>query len=131
MKNKILLLILSIIGFFDSSYLTILHYKKDTPPCSLVHGCEKVLTSQFATISGIPLALLGVIFFLILIFLLLLNSAKYFKFLIWVGMVVAIILTCLQAFVLHSFCQYCLLVELIVFLTFVLSFRTPKQNNLT
>ena len=69
--NKIftLLLILSFLGFIDATYLTIIHYKHIIPPCSITQGCERVLTSKFATIYGIPLAAFGSVYFFISIVL--------------------------------------------------------------
>ncbi len=126
-KNKIALLILSLAGFFNASYLTILHYKNVIPPCQIAKGCETVLTSQFSVIFGIPIALLGSIFFLTLIFLLLLGFLKYFKLLILSGVVVSAILIYIQAFILHTFCQYCLLNEAIIFGIFILSLNNKDK----
>lgn len=120
--KKIILLILSIAGFFDSTYLTILHYKHVIPPCTIALGCETVLTSQFSTIFGIPIALFGSLFFLSLIILLLLGFLRYFKILILLGLLVSVNLFFIQAFVLHAFCQYCLLSEVIILAIFILSF---------
>lgn len=122
--NKIILLLLSLVGFFDSSYLTILHYRNVIPPCSITFGCETVLTSQFAAILGIPISLFGSLFFLALILLLLLKITRniffnYFKLLTLVGLAVAIVLFYIQAFVLHAFCQYCLLVEAVILAIFI------------
>ncbi len=130
MKNKssILLLILSLAGFFDSTYLTILHYKHIIPPCTIALGCETVLTSRFSTIFGIPIALVGSIFFLVLIFLLLLGFFRYFKLLILSGLGISVVLFCIQAFVLHAFCQYCLLSEVIILTIFALSLRLHSEK---
>src|SRR3989338_4253784 len=78
MKNKsfVFLLLLSLAGFFDSAYLTILHYKNVIPPCAIAKGCETVLTSRFSVFFGIPIALIGSLFFLALIFLLLLENKQ-------------------------------------------------------
>ena len=127
MKNKssIFLLILSISGFFVSTYLTILHYKNIIPPCTIAKGCETVLTSQFSTILGIPIALFGSLFFLALIFLILLDQKKflrYFKILVLLGVLVSVNLFFIQAFVLNAFCQYCLVSEAIILAIFILSF---------
>lgn len=125
-KSSVLLLILSLTGFFVSSYLTILHYKNIIPPCTTVKGCETVLTSQFSTILGIPIALIGSLFFLTLIILTLLNQKKffrYFKILVLLGVLVAVNLFFIQAFVLRAFCQYCLLVEAIILAIFIVSFK--------
>lgn len=127
-RNKIILLILSLAGFFDSAYLTVLHYKNIIPPCTIALGCEKVLTSQFATIYGIPLGVFGSLFFLTLIFLLLLGFMKYFKLLILAGAGVSLVLLYIQAFVLHAYCQYCLLVELIILLQFIFSVFLMKEG---
>lgn len=126
-RSSVLLLILSLAGFFVSSYLTILHYKQIIPPCTIAKGCETVLTSQFSTIAGIPLALLGSLFFVTLIILLLLGLFSYFKLLTLSGVVVSVILFCIQAFVLHAFCQYCLLSEAIILAIFILSFFSKEK----
>ena len=129
MKNKpfVFLLVLSLAGFFNSSYLTILHYKNIIPPCTLARGCETVLTSQFSVIFGVPIALFGSLFFLTLIILLLLGKSNYFKLLILAGVVVSIILFCIQAFILHAFCQYCLISEAIILGIFVFSFKLKEK----
>jgi len=131
MKNKsfVFLLLLSLAGFFDSAYLTILHYKNVIPPCAIAKGCETVLTSRFSVFFGIPIALIGSLFFLALIFLLLLGFSKYFKLLISLGVVASVILFSIQAFVLRAFCQYCLPVELIILLQFTLSINLIRRKN--
>lgn len=130
--NRVILLILSLAGFFDSSYLTILHYKNIIPPCALARGCETVLTSQFSTILGIPIALLGSLFFITLIFILLLENQKneffkYFKLLTLAGVAASIFLFSIQAFILHAFCQYCLLSEIIILAIFISSFFFTRK----
>ncbi len=133
-KSNFFLLLLSLAGFFDSSYLAILELKHVVPPCSIVKGCEIVLTSKFAMILGIPMiALSGCLFFLILILILLLENQqnrffKYFKLLLLVGVVFSIILIYVQAVILHAFCQYCLLVEAIVFTIFILSYPLNSSS---
>ncbi len=121
--KRIFLLILSIAGFFDASYLTILHYKNIIPPCTIAKGCETVLTSQFSTILGIPISLIGSVFFLILIILLLLGFFRYFKILILLGVLISVNLFFIQAFILHAFCQYCLLSEVIILSIFVITLQ--------
>jgi uncharacterized membrane protein len=124
-RTKIALFFLALAGFFDSGYLAALEYKHVLPPCSLVKGCETVLTSRFARLFDIPLGVYGALFFLTLILILLMENEqngfyKYFKLLIFAGIAVSFILLYLQAFVLHAFCQYCLLIEALVFAIFAL-----------
>lgn len=115
-------LILAFLGFLDASYLTILHYKNVIPPCT-IGGCETVLTSEFSVILGIPLSLLGSLFYLSVIVLCLLiltnyqpagrQGRKMFLQLFYIqailGFIVSLALLGLQAFVIKQFCQYCLL----------------------
>ena len=65
-KLVIIVLVIAIIGFADAGYLTIEHYNNVIPPCSITHGCEQVLTSEFSTIVGIPVALLGMIYYFLI-----------------------------------------------------------------
>jgi len=111
--------VLGFFGFLDSLYLTILHYKNIIPPCSL-HGCEKVLTSAFSMIGPFPLALFGVLFYLtvIIVCLLILIEGKkqllqFFHFVVIVGFLFSVVLFFIQFLIIKSFCQYCLLSEII------------------
>jgi len=106
-NNKLILysLILGFLGFIVATYLTILHYKNALPPCSLTSNCEKVLTSQFATIGPVPLALLGSVFYLTVIVLCILILTNYkklflnaFYFLVASGFVVSLVLIYIQSY---------------------------------
>lgn len=124
---KPILLLFSIAGFFDSAYLTILHYKDTIPPCNIAKGCETVLTSQFSTIAGIPVALIGSLYFLFLIFVVLNGKFfKYFKFFAFLGVVASAYFFSTQAFILKAFCQYCILSEVIILTIFIVSFKNKK-----
>ncbi len=132
----IILLVLSFLGFLDSAYLTILHYQNALPPCSINLGCEAVLTSKYSTLGPMPLALYGVIFYLAVLILSLLLITNYKKIylnilypLIFVGFVVSVVLFLIQAFILHSFCQYCILSEVLSLLIFVLSLLLWRNKN--
>lgn len=116
--------LLAFLGFLDATYLTILHYKNAIPPCTL-HGCETVLSSSYATIFGIPIALIGGLFYLSVLGLLGLwlqmkkaSLLSLLSLLTLLALFVAIGLVYIQVFILHAFCQYCLASELIDFLLF-------------
>lgn len=120
-KNKLILysLIVAFLGFIDSTYLTILHYKNIIPPCTVTSGCETVLTSKYSMIGPIPVSLTGTLFYLAVIavcLLILTNPKKLllnaFYGLSAVGFVVSLVLIYIQAALLHAFCQYCLLSEI-------------------
>src|SRR3989344_2892318 len=134
----IILLALSFLGFLDSVYLTILHYKNAFPPCSITSGCEKVLTSAYSMLGPMPIALFGSIFYLAVIILCLFLITNYKKIylnilypLVFVGFIVSVILLLIQAFILHSFCQYCVLSEVIttaLLILVVLKFWEGKRR---
>ncbi len=114
-KLIFLALLSAIIGFLDSTYLTIQHFKNVIPPCTTT-GCEKVLTSEYSVIFGVPLALFGSFFYLTVIILSLVLLTSFRKIFLQIfylfavtGVIVSLYLLGLQAFIIKSFCQYCLL----------------------
>ena len=121
---------LSFLGFADAAYLTAEHYLKLPLPCSLTQGCDTVLTSAYATFGGIPIALFGALYYLILIVfaLMLLTSEtqnKKIMRLIFVMTAAAVlassVLVYLQFFVIHALCMYCLVSAGLSLLLFLVS----------
>lgn len=111
----VFVLIVALVGFADAAYLTIEHYRNVIPPCSVTGGCEQVLTSSYATVAGAPVSLVGSVYY----FLVLAGSFAYLEsrktaFLKWAlilavaGFLVSLWFVYLQAFVIHSYCAYCL-----------------------
>ena len=109
-------LIFSLIGFLDATYLTIQHYRGFGLDCGSLLECDEVMTSQYAVIGGIPLALLGTLYYLAIF---LLTVAYYDRKHLYIlsiiarltilGFLVTLILIYLQAFIIRTFCFYCLL----------------------
>jgi len=58
-------LALSLVGFGISMYLTIDHFQGTLLPCpaNSVFNCQKVTTSTYSHVFGIPVALLGLLFY--------------------------------------------------------------------
>jgi uncharacterized membrane protein len=52
-------LVLGLAGLAVAGYLTYVHYAGLKPLCGLGGDCERVQTSQFADVAGIPVAVLG------------------------------------------------------------------------
>ncbi len=129
----IVFIVIAFIGFADATFLTIEHFGNRIPPCT-TDGCETVLTSAFATIGGIPVALMGAIYYLALLILLLLYlDVKKEVFLriafllATLGFIASIYFFILQAFVIHAFCQYCIISGLTSTLLFIISIFTFKK----
>lgn len=107
--------VVALIGLGDSIYLTVKHFLDEKVPCSLVAGCELVLTSQYAEIFGIPTAAFGALAYFLVFSLAILaafgNRLMWFVF--GLATVLMLLFTLwllyLQAFVINAFCQFCLL----------------------
>ena len=117
-------------GLADAIYLTIKHYTGGQVPCSIVEGCEQVLTSQYAEIFGVPLAVFGAIAYFIAFSLAIL--ATFGDRLMWTLFGVQVVLMAiftawllyLQGFVIEAFCQFCLISAAVTFtllITFIVS----------
>jgi uncharacterized membrane protein len=127
--NNILLWLLAAtaaVGLTDAVYLTITHYTNTLVPCSFSHGCEIVLRSQYAEVFGIPVAALGVLFYsvvLIASIFFVTNKQYHWALSVWglMGFVSTLYLLYIQAFVLHAYCQYCLLSTFSSTLTFIIT----------
>ncbi len=61
------LVVLAGLGVLVSGYLTWVHYSGKAALCTGAGGCEQVLTSRFAVVAGIPVALLGLGLYLTLL----------------------------------------------------------------
>ena len=105
----------ALVGIADAAYLTAKHFAGVIPPCSLVNGCETVLTSPYATIGNIPISLVGALYYLSLFIacviyfdaknMRVLKVAAYFT---TAGFLTSLILVTLQIFVIQALCLYCL-----------------------
>lgn len=108
-------LVIAFLGFVDATYLTIHHYIDVPFPCTILNGCEVVTTSVYSTLGPIPIALLGALYYMSIFFLVLFyreTHEKKFLYtaasLVGTAFAVSVWLVYLQGFVLHSWCQYCL-----------------------
>ena len=52
---------ISVVGIAIAGYLTYVHYAGISPVCEIAHGCEKVQTSEWSKVGGVPVALLGLL----------------------------------------------------------------------
>jgi uncharacterized membrane protein len=49
------------LGLAIAGYLTYVHYAGISPVCEIAHGCEKVQSSRWSAVAGVPVALLGLL----------------------------------------------------------------------
>ena len=130
--NKIVVAILvcAALGFIDASYLTVSHYFAIPLPCSIVNGCEKVTTSVYSTVFGVPLALFGAAYYLAMVLLSVFSldrknerSMKVVAVLSTAGFLISLGLVSIQLFVLDSICLYCMTSAAITTIVLLLSIR--------
>lgn len=127
---------ISLIGFVDAIYLTTSHYTGHIT-CSVIGGCQEVLVSQYSTILGVPVAALGIAYYLFILIncLLYIDSKKslFLKVLTYlptIGFIFSLYLVYLQLFVIHAICQYCMLSAGTSTVLFILSIILIKKNKL-
>src|SRR3989344_4571381 len=131
----VIFLVLALFGFLDASYLTVQHYLGAIPPCFVTTGCETVLTSPYSVFLGLPVSLLGAVFYLLLFLLL----AAYFdtkksKLVLWaaylapIGFLSSLFLLYIQFFILKELCSYCLVSAAVSTGLFLTGFVIIKRN---
>jgi len=105
----------SLVGLGDAIYLTVQDLTGQNLRCTIITGCAEVLGSKYAHVGPIPLATLGAAAYFTFFSLAILAVFGYsfarplLAVLVAIMLVTALYLTYLQAFVIHHFCQYCLL----------------------
>ena len=107
--------VIALAGLADAVYLTVHHYTAVPVPCSIVEGCETVLTSPYAEFAGVPLAGLGAAAYFVAFSLALLAAFGDRRAWTLFGLQTIVMaaftawLIYLQAAVIGAFCQFCLL----------------------
>ena len=104
------LLILALAGIGIAAYLTYVHYRGLSPICAIDHGCEKVQSSRYAKVGGVPVPVIGLIGY-VAIFASLLVRGEAAR-LATAGMALggfafSVYLTGLELFEIHAICQWC------------------------
>jgi uncharacterized membrane protein len=107
--------LLSLGGLADSIYLTVTHLTGENVTCLASSGCSEVLSSAYASVGKIPLGAFGALGYFIAFSLATLAASGYPRTRSILAVVIAGMLATtlwllyVQAFVLHAFCDFCLL----------------------
>ncbi len=100
---------LALAGAAIASYLTYVHYAGIDPACT-TGGCEKVQSSEYAELMGVPVALLGLLAYLAVVALVLApgEAARAGACLVALaGFGYSAYLTWLELFEIDAICQWC------------------------
>lgn len=107
--------VVALIGLADAIYLTVQHVTGESVRCTIVSGCSEVLSSSYATVGNVPLALIGAVAYFTVFSLAILAAFGYpitdklLAVVVGMMLVTSLWLTYLQAFVIGHYCQFCLL----------------------
>lgn len=132
------LIVFSGLGFLDATYLTVKHYLGTSLACAFFTGCEQVTTSVYSTVAGIPVALLGAVYYLVVCLLIIAYLDTRRGILVaWaakltaVGLAASAVFVFLQIFVIHELCFYCLASAVSSTVLFILGqwFLNWKKNH--
>lgn len=126
--------LVSLFGLADGIYLTVEHISGRSAKCTIVSGCSEVLSSPYATVRGIPLALIGAAAYFTAFSLATLAAFNYrlagrlLTVLVGLMFLTTLWLLYLQAFVIGHFCQFCLLSALVTTILTVLTAIARKKE---
>lgn len=124
-KMRYVIAVLAAAGIVVSCLALAQHYGAPAQPIDLTHSVWNsayVNQSSFATLYGMPVALLGVAGYLLLAVLALLRRVVLTVYLAGIGLAYGLYLTNIEAHILHIWCVYCvaslILTVAIAFLAF-------------
>lgn len=116
-RGWVLLAPLSLGGLATSAYLTYSHYADKPTQCAGIGSCEYVQTSKYSEILGLPVALMGLLFFVGLITLVALRLVLGERQGSWAqplafsmtlgGLAFVSYLTSIELFVIDAICPWC------------------------
>jgi uncharacterized membrane protein len=140
-------IVLSVLGAADAIYLLVLKITQNELMCVGNHGCITVNNSIYSEIYGLPVSVLGLIGYLAILLVLLIESlpgiAKKigpFSFVVangplfifgatLIGLLFSAYLTYIEAFVIYAYCPFCVASAILMTILFVLAIiRLVKQS---
>jgi uncharacterized membrane protein len=138
---NLIAIIVSLIGLLDAGYLSYSKFSSTNLVCSRIIGnCNAVNASKWSEILGIPIAYLGLVAYLVILFLLLFGkkigflkpySDILFFIATFIGFLFSAYLTYIEAAVLKTFCEWCVVSALMMTILFSVSViklaRRPRQ----
>jgi uncharacterized membrane protein len=101
---------LGLAGVGIAGYLTYVHYAGLQPICGISHGCETVQTSRYASLLGAPVALLGLITYILILLSLRMRGERALLggyALTLIAFLFSSYLTYREVFTIHAICSWC------------------------
>jgi uncharacterized membrane protein len=105
------MLAITVLGIILASYLVYVHYSGTKPVCTASTACLKVQTSQWSKLAGVPVALIGLIGYIGILFALLAPDTELDRTALLgmtlVGFAFSGYLTYRELFSIHEVCEEC------------------------
>ena len=126
--------IVAVVGLADATYLTVQALTGETISCGGSPNCSQVLSSAYAKLGPIPVAMLGALAYFTAFTFATFAAFGYRhapKFLVLIAgamFLMTLWLLYVQAFLLHAYCRYCLFSAAITFLIAGLLIAVPPSQ---
>ena len=111
---------LALLGLAISIYLTYVHYAGIEPVCSSISNCERVQSSDYAELVGIPVAVLGIAGYGAILASLWMR-VEVTALLAYLAVAFSAYLTWAELFKIDAICQWCVASAIITVLIAVLA----------
>lgn len=127
--------LLCIVGLGEATYLTVAHLTGETVTCGGSTGCNDVLGSKYASIGPVPLAGFGALAYFTAFSCAVLaafgyaRAGRFFGWTVGAMFAATLWLLVVQAFLLHSFCRYCLFSAALVFVLTAAAIAMPPARS--
>jgi uncharacterized membrane protein len=129
--------VLALVGLLVSTYLLLFKLGVlGSLACGGSGGCERVATSSWAVLFGVPVAAYGVAGYIVLMGIALVGlgerwlrraePTRWLVVLSGIGVLFAIYLTYLEAAVIHAWCRWCVTSAILITLIFATSFAGAR-----
>jgi uncharacterized membrane protein len=135
--NRMIIAILALLGLLVALYMWAYAAGLTGPVICGLGDCEAVQTSEYSRISGIPVALFGVLGYLAILAVAIFGlqpgfqSSRAVPLLLFgggtVGLAFSAYLTYLEAYVIHAWCQWCVSSAIIMVLAFLAAIPELKR----
>lgn len=124
------LALISLPGIGASAYLTYSHYVDEPTVCAGIGSCEYVQTSEYSEVAGVPVALIGLAYFMVVALLASARLLRVAPALEWAtpavftmaigGTAFVAYLTFVELFVIDAICPWCVAVAVMTVISLLL-----------
>jgi uncharacterized membrane protein len=123
-RLRLVAIVLSVAGLAVAAYLTYVHYEGIKPVCGLGGDCEKVQASEWAELAGVPVAVLGLVGYVLILASLFVrgeNGLMAGALFAVTGFGFSLYLTYRELFSIDAICQWCVTSALLLTLLAVVT----------